>query len=496
MCLRPLTIRNNSVYVLNGVTKSFNTVPCGKCRECREMAISEWRTRLTYSIYDTYKRGGKCIFLTFTYNDIHLPTLNLNGEVVKVFNHNDVKKFLNVLKVNAWRRFGKGSYRYFFVSEYGSDTQRPHYHCLFFLSKGVDFHEFTELCRGKWEHGFLFPKFDARKGHYVDNFGNYITPELRDQKNSAKYISKYITKDPAFFQQPFFKNLPKREKWKYREYFPKHFQSNFIGYEITNFFDINSTSSVKEVINHGVFNPYEDETTSLPRYVRNKIFYTYVKSTRESPTSICRRVMDPLKRPVYLYNRIYSEYGEEYKFLSMKNICNRNVTNYKNIYENNKEYFIERGLVCSDLDFLRTSLFSMYYKDVDNDTFNDILIERYGDISFIDDVDYTLHRILQSSNFQFVSSHPFHINNPQRSSWIPRSKGITPFEILLYYGDFSHRKDLLWSYYFERYTKLLDIFSTFIQRDRTNYFVAFDKKQAEIQRYRRMYKCKYDKKYA
>ena len=170
MCLSPLIIRNKSPYYFPSVSAlpSHFEVPCGKCDECRNFYMSEWRTRISYEIDSLYKRGGKAIFLTFTYNDAHLPSLTCNNVTIPAFSHTDVKTFLNKVKVWSNRTYGKKSYKYFFTSEYGSTTKRPHYHALFFLEKRVDPSLFAEQCRKYWLYGFMFPKFKKGVG-YVGN---------------------------------------------------------------------------------------------------------------------------------------------------------------------------------------------------------------------------------------------------------------------------------------------------------------------------------------
>lgn len=133
MCLSPLRIKDNSVYRSQYLTSPFREVPCGHCAECASVYMKEWQTRICFELDSLYKRGGVACFLTFTYDDAHLPFYNDDsaGIHVRCFNHDDVLTFLNRLKIQVYRKFGRGCYKYFFVSEYGKDTRRPHYHCLF-----------------------------------------------------------------------------------------------------------------------------------------------------------------------------------------------------------------------------------------------------------------------------------------------------------------------------------------------------------------------------
>ena len=164
-------------------------VPCGDCLECRSLSQNSWVTRLGFDLQDLYANGGKAIFLTFTYNNECLPHSNFglsDYKKVACFQHDDVLRFLNNLKVYVNRKYGKSKYKYFWCSEYGKFTKRPHYHALFMLAKGVDSTWFAEKCRSLWEYGFMFPR---RKGdRYVDNTGATTTIELRNRQAACKYV--------------------------------------------------------------------------------------------------------------------------------------------------------------------------------------------------------------------------------------------------------------------------------------------------------------------
>lgn len=101
-------------------------IPCGSCVGCRMMSARDWKIRLCKEA-EAYP--DQVWFVTLTYDDAHLP-FDENGEVVLVKKH--VQDFMKNLR-------GHGSirkYRYFAVGEYGSQTQRPHYHLIIFGDLG------------------------------------------------------------------------------------------------------------------------------------------------------------------------------------------------------------------------------------------------------------------------------------------------------------------------------------------------------------------------
>lgn len=93
------------------------TVPCGKCLACLSNKRSEWAFRLEQE----YKYSHSAFFVTLTYDQKHVPS---NGSL-------DKKHLQNYLK-RLRKKDGRNQIRYYAVGEYGTHTQRPHYHLLLF----------------------------------------------------------------------------------------------------------------------------------------------------------------------------------------------------------------------------------------------------------------------------------------------------------------------------------------------------------------------------
>lgn len=116
---------NKHYTVING-TRHYFRYPCGTCANCRKIRQQHWKLRLILeSLEHEYNT-----FITFTYNDIHLPE-----DVTK----NDAQKLIKRLR-KAWnkRTDGKGKFRYYIVKEFGSRTGRQHFHAIIF---GIPFTE-------------------------------------------------------------------------------------------------------------------------------------------------------------------------------------------------------------------------------------------------------------------------------------------------------------------------------------------------------------------
>lgn len=328
MCTSPIKIKNPGVYFNPALhsAPSYYDVPCGSCFECRQVKRNEWQTRISLEMSDLYARGGKAIFLTFTYNDACLPHLRvLNRPVIPCFRHDDVLRFLNKIKVFANRQYGKGSYRYFFTSEYGSNTKRPHYHALFFLESCVNEVVFAEKCREYWRYGFMFPRM--KNGVYVDNKGEAASILIRSLAGGAKYVAKYVTKDLSYFDDslvssvlaPFLDRSCDSDDYivrdgsliveyvpslktvypaqVYKNCMPKHWQSKGLGSVLLRG---KTTEQLVDYLRRGVFNPLTQKVVPCPQYVINKMMYVNVPSGRFNADGR------------ELYDRYLSDFGKEY----------------------------------------------------------------------------------------------------------------------------------------------------------------------------------------
>lgn len=342
MCTSPLLVNNPSVYRHPLYTTSKVSVSCGKCLECRSAYMSDWQTRLAFELDSLYKRGGVAIFLTFTFNEENLPHFDVpiyartftdeklwyaGTEKQSCFNRDLVLKFLNNLKVNSNKLFGKGAYKYFLCSEYGKTTQRPHHHGLFLIESGIDPNQFALLCRKLWHYGFMFPKYDENHKIWVDNNNAPSSILIRSLVGGCKYVAKYVTKDMSFYEltnvqdylDTWYKTMSNTEKKSIDNCLPKHWQSNGLGFSLVDKLDKMSDDEKVNKFHTGVTSPMTGKIISIPQYCINKLLYKNVKSTRISKTT-----------GKSLYDRYLSAFGKAYL---KKVYCNR-VTKMQEKIEN------------------------------------------------------------------------------------------------------------------------------------------------------------------
>jgi len=187
-CYHPLTIsvKNSKTFSqLEWSTKSKHQqiVPCGRCIGCRLERSRQWAVR----IMDEARYHKSNSFLTLTYDDAHLVYGgNTTGTLVK----DHLQKF--------WKRLRKsyGTLRYFACGEYGSITNRPHYHaCLF----GLDFKDERKLYSTSRDSNlYRSDSLNTLWGH-----GHVTIGDLTFE--SAAYVARYITgkklgKDASYYE--------------------------------------------------------------------------------------------------------------------------------------------------------------------------------------------------------------------------------------------------------------------------------------------------------
>ena len=145
------------------------TVPCGRCIGCRLEYSRQWAMRC---MHEASLHDENC-FLTLTYSPEYLPE---NGSLRKA----DFQKFMKRLRA----RYDRDSIRYFHSGEYGSATNRPHYHALLF---GFDFAD-----KNYWTQRKGFPVFRSDVLEKLWPFGQSEIGSVTFE--SSAYVSRYILK--------------------------------------------------------------------------------------------------------------------------------------------------------------------------------------------------------------------------------------------------------------------------------------------------------------
>lgn len=150
--------------------KTELTVPCGHCNFCLANRRADWSFRL----YQELKHSKCAHFLTLTYDEENVPI----GDDCFSLSKRDLQLFIKKL-----RKANGSKLRYYNVGEYGTETNRPHYHSIMF---GLDKPTIAKL-QTIWEKGFVHV--------------GAVTPA------SIHYVTKYVInhdrevsgREPPFF---------------------------------------------------------------------------------------------------------------------------------------------------------------------------------------------------------------------------------------------------------------------------------------------------------
>lgn len=189
-----------------------DVVPCGKCNFCLQTKRADWSFRLNQE----WKVASSAHFLTLTYEDSQIPVNGLCKEDHQLF-------------MKRLRKESVVPLRYYAVGEYGTETQRPHYHSIMFNLPGALLKRLDAI----WQKGFV---------HVGD-----VT------EASIHYVTKYVINKPDVSggREPPFSSMSRRPGigHNYLETHKKWHRA-----------DMRNYAKVNGVV------------TRLPRYYKEKVF--------------------------------------------------------------------------------------------------------------------------------------------------------------------------------------------------------------------------------
>lgn len=254
MCSSPIRILNKSCHYTPYFDKKYLVLPCGQCESCRLEQQNSWYVRLL-----AHYRDFPFVYVyTLTYKDFPTFTSKLRPEYrdIPCFNHYHIKVFLDNVRKYLLRKnvIGRGDMSYFVACEYGSDenhTHRPHYHVNLSFKHKIDYKILHDYVRQFWGdvHGIIYPDVsskDKSSKWYRSRYPKESEILARSNRGAGRYISKYVTKDIAFFDNPKVKEFlnpqlkvdnPAEYKLRYLEikrFLPKHWQSKGYGIALLN----------------------------------------------------------------------------------------------------------------------------------------------------------------------------------------------------------------------------------------------------------------------
>lgn len=219
MCINSKFVKVRTKYFYPGYcARAFLPVGCGLCQDCVDSVHRDYFVRLSSEFESNMQSGGLCIFLTYTFDEQHVPCVrysyNPNTEDIDFFDDvlsaysseipfiysfrkTDLQTYFNSTRKYFERLGIDKPFRYFVVSEYGSDecyTQRPHFHALLFLSPNLADY-YNSMSSGNIS--------DIILSDFSKYWSNGIVSESKkyglivSNTHCMHYVSKYISKTSA-----------------------------------------------------------------------------------------------------------------------------------------------------------------------------------------------------------------------------------------------------------------------------------------------------------
>lgn len=223
--------------------KDDMSFPCGRCYECKMRRVSGWSFRLIKE----GQRSSAALFVTFTYNTTDVP-ITPRGFMTLHLPH--IQRFMKRLRFNR-----KVKPRYYQCGEYGSKSNRPHYHMILFnvdVEHLVSSHDATQIRLG------YLPLNGVHQFECLDWPHGHITiGEVTEA--SIGYTLKYICKTSRI---PMFANDDRVPEFSSMS---KGIGSNYLSQDMISWH--------KNDLVHRYYTPLLDgKKIALPKYYKDKLY--------------------------------------------------------------------------------------------------------------------------------------------------------------------------------------------------------------------------------
>lgn len=287
MCLRPRVItyqsrlnkNSDSGIVISGMKHSV-LIQCGKCEECVKQYQNDWMIRCIEELKDK----KVAVFFTLTYSDENVPIGSVSDEKeCLTVCRDDCKKFLKRFREYRRKRGFSTDYTYYFTSEYGPTTLRPHYHCLLFGVRLSECLPFLSSWRKKY-------------GFTTQREVNILS--MKSAMNTARYTAKYCAKGD--FENPLValnlveSNFHLISKGLGSSYLTPEKYAYHLALDFPNKFRSfgEYTDSYLEQIYNRMRVQVGQYSYHMPRYYKTKIFEHKAYLQAAYSDYVCKRILD------------------------------------------------------------------------------------------------------------------------------------------------------------------------------------------------------------
>lgn len=208
-CLFPVTI------TLRDHANKQILVGCGKCYYCLQERRKSWYIRNLEELRSS--KNEMSVFVTLTYRDSDLPRYESG---LPHFSKSHVQKFIDRLRKKLIRGYDC-ELRYFLVSEYGDQTERPHYHALMYLTKTIGIMDFQKLLDDSWIYQDLTTDWHYMNEAMISYCCNYVLSYIYSSKNNLERPFMLSSRRPAIGSSFLQNDLKVNDS----------FRGDFIGYQ-------------------------------------------------------------------------------------------------------------------------------------------------------------------------------------------------------------------------------------------------------------------------
>lgn len=186
MCDDPLRVKTKE--------GDFAAVPCGRCPPCLKRRVNEWVFRLQ----EEDKVSSCSHFVTLTYDPSFVP---ISPHRFMTLAKADVQYFFKRLRklIDKDPRYKGTKLKYYLAGEYGSESDRPHYHIILFNLPDVEFFGYMQDGKGKTRRVLRSKLLTAAWVQRSPDLPGYLSPlggiDIGDVSGaSISYTCKYISK--------------------------------------------------------------------------------------------------------------------------------------------------------------------------------------------------------------------------------------------------------------------------------------------------------------
>lgn len=151
-------------------SKRIVEVPCGHCSWCRKRRATEWSLRISHEL--VYRPYGYFVGLTYDKKSIKY----YDGSIYPTLDKKDLINYMRYL-----RRYCKLSMKYFAVGEYGSKSDRPHYHAIILSDRIID----KNIIKENWKYGMV--DIGVVEPASINYVLKYVTKSIYERNRLEKF---------------------------------------------------------------------------------------------------------------------------------------------------------------------------------------------------------------------------------------------------------------------------------------------------------------------